>query len=86
MPTEVKVFLNGNPLTVDEGCTVAAALLSHGFTAFRRSVSGSSRAPLCGMGICYECRVRVDGELHQRACMLLCRDGMRIETDGHAEM
>jgi NADPH-dependent 2,4-dienoyl-CoA reductase/sulfur reductase-like enzyme len=37
---------------------------------FRTSVTGEPRAPLCGMGVCYECRVTLAGEAHQLACML----------------
>jgi sarcosine oxidase subunit alpha len=47
----------------------------------RLSVSGERRAPLCGMGICFECRATVDGVPHQRTCLLMCREGMEILTD-----
>jgi sarcosine oxidase subunit alpha len=49
-----------------------------GRSGFRRSVSGELRGPLCGMGICFECRVLVDGQLHVRSCQMLCREGMEI--------
>ena len=45
----------------------------------RRSVSGELRAPVCGMGICQECRVWVDG-VRQLACQTTCRAGMRVEV------
>jgi NADPH-dependent 2,4-dienoyl-CoA reductase/sulfur reductase-like enzyme len=32
------------------------------------------------MGICFECRVTVDGVPHQRACILPCAQGMVVET------
>jgi hypothetical protein len=70
---------NGQPWIVPQGTTVAAALLSAGVPA-RLSVSGESRAPLCGMGICYECRATVNGVAHQRTCLLACADGMEVET------
>jgi sarcosine oxidase subunit alpha len=35
---------------------------------------------MCGMGICFECRAIVDGIAHQRTCQLICREGMRVET------
>jgi len=34
------------------------------------------------MGICFECRVTVDGDPHRRACLEPVRDGMEVETDG----
>jgi sarcosine oxidase subunit alpha len=45
-------------------------------------VQGQARAPFCGMGICFECRVRIDGIAQQRACMAIVREGMQVATDG----
>ena len=50
--------------------TLAAARARAG-AAFRTSVTGEARAPLCGMGICHECRITLDGDDHQLACMAL---------------
>lgn len=82
MPDRVRVMVNGVPVAVRSGCTVAAAIMIAGQTALRRSVTGESRGPLCGMGICFECRVTVDGMPHTRSCQMLCRDGMEVHTDG----
>ena len=49
-----------------------------GLPATRRSVTGAPRAPLCGMGICYECRVTIDGTPHRLSCQTLCADGMEV--------
>ncbi len=59
--------------------TLAAALLGAGVLRFRSSVDGAPRAPLCGMGTCFECRVTVDGEPHRRACLVEVAAGMRVE-------
>jgi sarcosine oxidase subunit alpha len=75
-----EITINGDRIAVPEGSTVAAAILASGITAFRRSVTGEARGPVCGMGICYECRVTLDGEPHARSCQILCRDGMVVET------
>ena len=75
------VVINGRVIRVDGPVTVAAALAIAGIPAARRSPSGEIRGALCGMGICQECRARVDGIDHQRTCMIACRDGMRVETD-----
>ncbi|SEI18930.1 (2Fe-2S)-binding protein [Pseudomonas asplenii] len=71
--------LDGRALRVAEGTTVAAALALGGDGCSRTSVSGQRRAPLCGMGICQECRVSIDG-YRRLACQTLCQDGMRVET------
>lgn len=72
--------MNGKAVAVEQGTTVAAAIMIAGETAFRRSVSGEPRGPLCGMGICYECRVTVDGLAHARSCQIVCREGMQVFT------
>ena len=77
----VRVKVNGASVEVPAGATVAAAILTLGEAAFRRSVRGEPRGPLCGMGICFECRVTVDGVPYARSCQTLCAAGMEIETD-----
>jgi len=74
-----ELLLDGHVLKVAEGTSVAAALALGGDGCSRISVSGQRRAPLCGMGICQECRVSIDGR-RRLACQTLCRDGMRVET------
>lgn len=63
------------------GVSVAAALMLAGVRAFRRSVSGEGREPLCGMGVCHECRVTIDGVPHRRACLVPVRDGLHVSTE-----
>ena len=78
--SRVVIFINGARVDVSSGITVAAALLNVGQSAFRSSIGNEVRGPVCGMGICYECRVTIDGVAHQRACLRLVADEMRIET------
>lgn len=63
-----------------EGETVAAALTAAGITALRRARNGEPRGVFCGMGVCYECLVTVDGGRAQRACMTKVRDGMAVAS------
>jgi len=76
----VTISADGRSVRVPAGVTVAAALLDLGVTTFRRSVSGDPRAPLCGMGTCYECRVTIDGVAHRRACLVTVADGLHVMT------
>ena len=80
----VTILADGRPLRVRAGTSVAAALFDAGVT-FRRSVTGEPRAPLCGMGTCYECRVSIDGGAHRRACLIPVAEGMHITTATTAE-
>jgi sarcosine oxidase subunit alpha len=82
MGKTITMMVNGRTLAVEEGATVAAALLTDGVSAFRASPTGDVRAPLCGMGICFECRVTIDGVAHRRACMTVARPGMNVTTAG----
>lgn len=74
------IVVDGRSIAVTGDSTLAAALLNAGVMHFRTSVTGEARAPLCGMGSCFECRVRVNGVAHQRACLLFCEEGMIVET------
>jgi aerobic-type carbon monoxide dehydrogenase small subunit (CoxS/CutS family) len=78
----MKVTVNGRPVEVPEGVMASAAVAIAGLAVFRRSVTGEPRGALCGMGICFECRVTIDGRPHVRSCQVPCRPGMEIRTDG----
>ena len=81
MNESITVQVNGKPLSVAAGTIVAAAVAANGMTGFRKSVLGKFRGPLCGMGICMECRVTINGRKHSRSCQILCEPGMEIRTD-----
>lgn len=76
-----EVRINRQPMLVDATTTVAAAILQLGTHAFRLSVGGGPRGPLCGMGICAECRATIDGVAGEFTCQRLCEPGMEIETE-----
>jgi D-hydroxyproline dehydrogenase subunit gamma len=80
MPETVTLLINDEKVRVLKGTTVAAAILTQG-PSCRRSADGSMRGPVCGMGVCFECRATVNGRPHQRTCQLLCEPGMRVDTD-----
>ncbi|HEY3185438.1 MAG TPA: (2Fe-2S)-binding protein [Gaiellaceae bacterium] len=74
----VEIVLDGRPVEAYEGETVAAVLLGEGQIATRTTVSGEPRGIFCGMGVCFDCLVVVDGVPNTRACMTWVRDGMRV--------
>ena len=80
MPELILILVNGREVLAPANATVAAALLGAGELTFRHSVNDEPRAPLCGMGICFECRVTMDGSAHVRSCQVLVREGMEIQT------
>lgn len=80
MSSTVAIRVNGRPVRVPAGISVAAALLNAGAPAMRVSASGAARGPLCGMGVCFECRVTIDGVPHRRACIEPVAEGMEVAT------
>jgi len=74
------LHIDGNLVRVKAGSSVAAALsVAGGMGVARTSVAGQPRAPFCGMGVCQECRVLIDGR-RRLACQTVCGEGMRVET------
>jgi predicted molibdopterin-dependent oxidoreductase YjgC len=65
-------------VTAYEGETVAALLLAEGHVATRTTRGGSARGVYCGMGVCFDCLVVVDGVPNTRACVTWVRDGMDV--------
>lgn len=82
MPDLVNVTVDGVPVSVPAGAMVSTAVAMAGVSGYRRSVSGEPRGPLCGMGICFECRVTIDGRAQRRSCQVVCQPGMEVRTDG----
>ena len=80
MPEQITLRINGMTVVVARGTSVAVALSTSG-QACRRSVGGELRGPLCGMGVCFECRASINGELHNRTCQLMCEPGMEVKTE-----
>ena len=80
LPSHVEIQLDGQPRRVPAGVTVAAALHIAGAGITRISVSGEPRAAFCGMGICHECRVLIDGQ-RRLACQTVCVAGMAVQTE-----
>jgi predicted molibdopterin-dependent oxidoreductase YjgC len=73
--------VDGAAVTAPDGMTLSAVLLSRGVRALRRNpVSGQPRGAFCGMGVCFECEVVVDGRV-ARACLTPVRAGMQIATE-----
>ena len=77
------ISVNGVPTRAYPGETIAGVLLAAGITMFRRTVEmNRERGAFCGMGVCYDCLVDVDGRRRLRACMTAAAPGMKIEVPG----
>ena len=84
MTQQVFTF-DGSPVPFDEGQSVAAALLGQGVRSWRTTrFSGRPRGVFCGIGICFDCLVTVDGAVNVRACLEPVRAGMKIDRQKDA--
>lgn len=82
MTGTVRITVDGRPLDVPTGRTVAAALMLEqqrlGWRASR--VTGRPRGLFCGIGICFDCTAVIDGAHGLRTCLVEATDGMVVET------
>nr|WP_246858709.1 (2Fe-2S)-binding protein [Citricoccus sp. SGAir0253] len=75
----VTATFNGAALTAAAGSTVGAALVTNGIRSWRSTrAHDRPRGLFCGIGVCFDCLVEVDGAPNQRACMVTLRPGMAI--------
>ena len=81
------VTFDGASLDVLPGQTIAAALWSAGITSWRSTrVEQRPRGVFCGIGVCFDCLVTVNGVPNQRACLVPAKPDDEITTqrgDGH---
>ena len=76
----VRLRFDGREIEALPGETIAAALAAADIVAVRQARSGAPRGPFCGMGVCFDCLVTVDGVVSRQACLVPVREGMAIET------
>ena len=78
---QLTIEVDGTPVRVPAGITVAAAVSAHARkTTIRLAPSdGEARAPFCFMGACHECLMEIDGIPNQQACLMEVAEGMQIK-------
>lgn len=77
----VQFTFDGREMRAHEGDTIAAAILAAGERCLR--VTGRRSEPrglFCGMGVCFDCLVQVNGRPNVQACRTIVTEGMRVET------
>jgi sarcosine oxidase subunit alpha len=83
----VTIFMNDRPVRAFRGETVAAALWAEGVRTLRKSAKkGRASGMYCGMGVCFGCRVTIDGVPNVLACRTAVEEGMRVRRqEGHGQ-
>ena len=83
------ITFDGRELPVEDGQTVAAALIAAGHRSWRTTRSGGApRGAFCGIGVCFDCLATVNGRPNVRACLAAARPGDVITSQdgaGHAD-
>ena len=80
MSDRLTIRVNGKTMEVTKGTSAAVAALIARIPS-RTSVTGQPRTPFCGMGVCFECRMIINGIPHSKSCQILVQPGMDIQTD-----
>lgn len=76
-----EVTVDGRAVTVPDGVTIAAALMSRGEKSWRTTrIADRPRGLFCGMGVCFDCLVTLNGEPNVRACITIVEAGDAIES------
>ena len=72
---------DGEPMTARDGQSVGAALLAAGVRSWRTTrIGGRPRGLFCGIGVCFDCLVTVNGEPNVRACLAPVAEGDDVRT------
>ena len=77
----IEFTFDGEKIEAFTGQSVAAALLAANQRALRKTrFNNNDRGVFCGIGVCFDCLVVIDGIANQRACLIEARPGMKVQT------
>jgi len=79
LPQKVTLSINGKGFDAELGETILSVLIREGHQKIRLSHKARKwRGFYCGMGVCFECLVEVDGIPNVRACITPISAGMKV--------
>jgi aerobic-type carbon monoxide dehydrogenase small subunit (CoxS/CutS family) len=77
----IEFTFDGESISAITGQSVAAALLAANQRALRKTrFNNNERGVFCGIGVCFDCLVVIDGITNQRACLIEAKPGMKVQT------
>ncbi len=77
----IEFTFDGEKIDAITGQSVAAALLAANQRTLRRTrFNNNDRGVFCGIGVCFDCLVVIDGITNQRACLIEAKPGMKVQT------
>ena len=83
MSDTIEIVFEGTPIAARVGESVAAALAAHGILSLRTTRDAAERGMFCGMGVCQDCLVEIDGKPEQRACMTKVDRPLQVRRQVH---
>src|SRR5579883_3439378 len=84
MSEPVSFTFEGRGIVGRRGESLAAALIAAGVRGLRTTRTGEERSIFCGMGVCQDCLVEVDGVSNRRACMVKLDRAMTVRRESFA--
>lgn len=66
------------PIEIQPFDTVASCLMRAGILGLRTSLTGEPRGVFCGIGVCNDCLVTIDGRSNCRACQVEASPGLQV--------
>jgi predicted molibdopterin-dependent oxidoreductase YjgC len=80
MTTGLRFTFGDREIFAEPGQSIGAALIAAGHRSWRTTRHGGApRGIFCGIGVCFDCLVIVNGRPGQRACLTEVRQGDRVE-------
>jgi predicted molibdopterin-dependent oxidoreductase YjgC len=83
--SSVRITVDGDPLTGETGQTIAGVMLAAGRRSWRQTTSGAPRGVFCGIGVCFDCLVTVNGTPDVRACRRRAQNGDVVTTQSRTD-
>ena len=82
----IEFTFNGEKIDAITGQSVAAALLAANQRTLRKTrFNNNERGVFCGIGVCFDCLVVIDGITNQRACLIEAKPGMKVQTQAGSD-
>jgi predicted molibdopterin-dependent oxidoreductase YjgC len=77
----VSFTFDGKEIAAEPGQSVGAALIAAGYRSWRTTRhSAAPRGVFCGIGVCFDCLVVVNGRPNERACLTEARAGDDVRS------
>ena len=78
--TPFEIDVDGEKITAHRGETIAAALTAADKRILNLTDEGKTQGLYCGIGLCWNCLMEIDGVANTRACQTIASPGCKVRT------